>query len=177
MYKTIENDPYFTDIKSQQAKENLNFLVDYLCSMPVAEKKEKEILLTNKYKEYHNNFANSFYSIENLSTIKQILENRTVFKNIDSEDENDIDGYAHIYELDREKLMELGTMRFYKSVATMEHELIHLLMALNNNNPKPQHTEVLSLFGELLSLIRFSQKYNNQYIYENAFINRCINRM
>ena len=187
MYSIIENDPFFEDIKSQEAKDNFDYLVDYLCSSLVPDGNiksifsrtivEDEILIDGDYETVHLSFANDFYSPQNLESVNEVLKNRTAYSNIDSCDPYLIDGYSYIYELDRDKIMELGTMRFYNSIATMEHELIHVLMALNNNNPQPQHAEILSMFGELLSLITFSQKNNNPNIYKNVLVNRCVSRM
>ena len=187
MYKTIENDSLFDDIKSQEAKDNFDSLVDYLCSSLVPDRNvrsidsriivEEEILIDGNYEDEHLSFANFFYSPQNLKLVNEVLKNRTEYNNTNSCDPYLIDGYSYIYELDRDKIMKLGTMRFYNSIAIMEHELIHILMALNNNNPEPQYTEILSMFGELLSLITFSQKNNNSNIYENALVNRCVSRM
>ena len=186
MYRKIENDSFFDDIKSQEAKDNFDYLVDYLCSSLVPDKRcagffnriivEDEILLDD-YETEHLLFAKDFYSPQNLELVNEVLKNRTSFKNIDSCDPYLIDGFSYIYELDRGKIMELGTMKFYNSVAIMEHELIHILMALNNNSPQPQHTEILSFFGELLALTNFSKKHGDPRIYENALVNRCISRM
>lgn len=187
MYKTIENDPFFEDIKSQEARDNFDNLVDYLCSSLIPNKNirsidsriivEDEILIDGNYEAEHLSFANVFYSPQNLKLVNEVLKNRTTYTNVNSCNPYSIDGYSYIYELDREKIMELGTMRFYNSIAVMEHELIHIIMALNNNNPQPQHNEILSIFGELLSLNMFSQNNNNPNIYENALVNRCISRI
>ena len=187
MYKKIENDSFFEDIKSQEAKDNFDSLVDYLCSSSVPDREvrsidsgtiiEDEILIDGNYELEHLSFANAFYNPQNLQLVNEVLKNRTTYNNIDSCDPYLIDGYSYIYELDRDKIMELGTMKFYNSIAIMEHELIHILMALNDNNPEPQYAEVLSIFGELLSLISFSQKNDNPNIYENALVNRCVSRM
>lgn len=187
MYTIIENDSFFEDIRSQEAKDNFDSLVDYLCSSLVPDVNirsidsriivEEEILIDGNYEAEHLSFANDFYSPQNLVLANEVLKNRTAYKNIDSCDPFLIYGFSYIYELDRDKVMELGTMKFYNSIAVMEHELIHILMALNNNNPQPQHAEVLSMFGELLSLISFSKKNDNPDIYENALVNRCISRM
>ena len=187
MYTIIDNDPFFDDIKSDKAKNNFDRLVDYLCSSLVPNGNvrsidsriivEDEILIDGDYKTEHLSFAKEFYSSENLELAEEILKNRTNYTNINSCDPYKIDGFSYIYQLDRDKIIRLGTMKFYYSIATMEHELIHILMALNNNNLKPQHAEILSFFGELLSLIHLSKKHNNPNIYENALINRCIARM
>ncbi len=177
MYKKIDNDPFFDDIKSIQAKNNLFDMVDYLCSMPAAEQYEKDILIDGSYKDKHNYVASIIYNEQNRVLVEDILKNRTKYSNIDSTSQYDMNGYASIYELDKDFILELGTMRFYKSISITEHELIHILMAVNKNNPKPQHNEILSFFGELLSLSLLSKKDNNPDIYENAFINRCIARM
>lgn len=177
MYKIIEEDPLFDDIKSDESKNNLNKLVDYLCSMPVPEETVNELLLNGNYEEEHNYFAKGFYNEQNLKIVNEIIKNRTRFMDIDSTDINKLDGYSYIYELERDNILELGTMKYYNSVAIMEHELIHLLMALNNNNPKPQHTEILSLFGELLTLYKLSEKNNDPLIFENGLVKRCISRM
>lgn len=188
MYKIIENDPFFEDIKTQEARDNLDSLVNYLCSSPVPKEKkrdpqrdkiiiEDEILIDGNYEIEHLSFANAFYNPQNLKLINEVLRNRTAYNSVDSLDPYLIYGFSYIYHLDKEKIVELGTMKFYSSVAIMEHELIHTLMALNNNNPQPQHAEILSIFGELLSLITFSQKNDNPIIYENALINKCITRM
>ena len=187
MYKTIENDPFFYDIKSQEARDNFDSLVDYLCSSLVPNGNgssidsriivEDEILIDGNYETEHLSFANVFYSPQNLKLVNEVLKNRTTYNDIDSCDPYLIDGYSYIYELDRDTIMKLGTMKFYNSIAVMEHELIHIIMALNNNNPQPQHNEILSMFGELLSLNMFSQNNDNPNIYENALVNRCISRM
>ena len=187
MYKIIENDSFFDDIKSQEARDNFDRLVDYLCSSLVPNGNirsidnriilEDEILIDGDYNSVHSFFANDFYSSQNLKLVNEILQNRTTYNKIDCCDPYLIDGYSDIYELDKEKILKLGTMRFYYSVAVMEHELIHILMAINNNNPQPQHTEILSIFVELLSLISFSKRYNNPNIYENALVNKCVHRM
>ena len=177
MYKIIENDSFFDDIKSQEARDNFDCLVDYLCSSLVPNGNirsidnriilEDEILIDGDYNSEHSSFANDFYSSQNLKLVNEILQNRTTYNNIDCCDPYLIDGYSDIYELDKEKILKLGTMRFYYSVAVMEHELIHILMAINNNNPQPQHTEILSIFVELLS--QFSDeciKENGNFIYQ-----------
>lgn len=172
MYKEIENDPFFEDIKSEKAKKNYNMLVDYLCSMPVADGPEADILLNGNFYESHNYIANSIYSLQNIILIEKVLKERTKVDVCDL-----IDGCSHIYELERKTILELGTTKYYRSISALEHELVHIIMALNNNNPKAQHNEVLSLFVEFLSLFQLSQKENNLDIYNNAFINRCVDRM
>ncbi len=185
MYKI--SDPFFEDIKTQEARDNFDSLVEYLCSSLGPNEKiknsslkiavEDEILIDGNYEEEHLSFANMFYSPQNLKLVNEVLKNRVTYHNIDSCDPHLIDGFSYINRLDKEKIMELSTMKFYSSVSAMEHELIHILMALNNNNPQPQHTEILSIFGQLLSLISFSQKNNNPDIYKNALVNICISRM
>ena len=172
MYKVIENNPLFEDIKNEKARENFNMLVDHLCSMPVADGPEEDIVLSNDFYEMHNYIANNIYNLQNRILIEKILKEKAQINTC-----NSIDGYSYIYELDRDKILELGTTEFYRSISVLEHELTHIIMALNNNNPKPQYNEVLSFFAEFLSLFLLSQKENNSDIYNNAFINRCVARM
>ena len=73
--------------------------------------------------------------------------------------------------------MEFDSRKYFVSVAVLEHELTHIIQAINNNNPKKQYNEVLSFFVEFLSLELLSLKYNNPDIYKNAIINRFVNRM
>lgn len=97
MYKIIEKDPLFDDIKSDESKHNLNKLVDYLCSMPVPEETINEMLLNGNYEEEHNYFAKGFYNEQNLKIVNEIIKNRTRFMDIDSTDINKLDGYSYIY--------------------------------------------------------------------------------
>ena len=62
-----------------------------------------------------------------------------------------IDGFASIYNLDIKIILELDSRKYFESVAVLEHELIHILQALNNNNPEKQYNEILSCFGEMVS--------------------------
>ena len=172
MYRKIENNPLFEDIKSPKAKENFDILVDYLCSMPVAEAPEEDILIDGDFYEKHKIIANNIYSPRNRTLIEKVLKERTKIDTCDS-----IDGFSYIYELDRDKILELGTTKLYRSISVLEHELTHIVMTLNNNNPKSQYNEILSFFMEMLSLLQLSEMENNPAIFNNTFINRCVARM
>ncbi len=172
MYTKIENYPFFDDIKSEVAKNNMTSLVNYLCSMPVYKEQEEEIMLDGIYEAKHDFLSKILYNPQNRILANDILKNKTDMSTIE-----EVYGYSYIYETNRDKLIILGNMDTYRSVAVLEHELTHTLMALNNNNPREEHNEVLSLFIELLSLYLLSDEENNPDIYENAFINRYINRM
>lgn len=172
MYRKIENNPFFEDIKCAKAKENFDKLVDYLCSMPVAEAPEEDILLDGDFYKKHKIIANSIYSPRNRTLIEKVLKERTKTDTCDS-----IDGSSYIYELGKDKILKLGTTKYYRSISVLEHELTHIVMSLNNNNPKPQYNEILSFFVEFLSLLQLSKMENNPNIYNNAFINRCVARM
>ncbi len=169
----IKANSRLADINTKKARENLNLMVDYLCSSlapdklpPLNELGSLTIL------ECHASISNVLYTEENAILANNILKNRS---NIS--DTNCIDGFSAIYDLNRKDLIEVSSKRFFESVAVLEHEMIHILQALNNNNPEVQYNEFLSIFGELLTLKLLSEKYNNSDIYINSLIKRCIKRM
>lgn len=169
----IKANPKLIDILSKRARDNLNLMVDYLCSSIVPDKLPPLSRLGNvTIQECHDYISKFLYTKENALLANEILQKRT-----EIEDNEYIDGFSSIYDLDREKLINVSSKKYFASVATLEHEMIHILPALNNNNPEKQYNEILSFFGELLSLRLLSEKYNNNDIFINHLINRCIKRM
>ena len=173
MDKFIKEHPKLIDIQSKQARDNLTLMVDYLCSSIVPDKLPPLNKLGNESMlECHMYLIEFLYTKENALWASEILQKRTKIFDYDY-----IDGFSSIYDLNRDYLIDLYSKRFFESVAALEHELIHILPALKNNNPEEQYNEILSIFGEFLSLELLSEKYNNKDIYVNNLINRCIKRM
>lgn len=173
MDKFIKSNPKLIDIQSKQARYNLNIMVDYLCSSIVPDKLPSLNKLNNvTMEECHNYISKFLYTQENAILANDILHKRT---NIN--DYNCIDGFSSIYDLNQENLIYLSSKKYFESVAALEHENIHIIPALNNNNPEEQYNEILSIFGEFLSLKLLSEKYNKNDIYINNLITRCVRRM
>ena len=173
MDKYIRSNPKLIDIQSKQARDNLTLMVDYLCSSIVPNELPPLNKLSNvTMEECHDYLSKFLYTKENAILINELLHKRT---NID--DYECIDGFSSIYDLNREKLIDLSSKKYFESVAALEHENIHILPALNNNNHEEQYNEILSIFGEFLSLKILSEKYNNNAIYINNLITRCVRRM
>lgn len=169
----IKSNPKLIDIQSKQARDNLTLMVDYLCSSIVPDEKPSWNKLSNETMlECHYYLSKFLYTKENASLANDILQKRT-----DIADDDCMDGFASIYDLNRENLIDVFSKRYFESVAVLEHEMIHILVALNNNNPEEQYNEFLSIFGEFVSLEILSEKYNNNDIYMNHLINRCVKRM
>lgn len=122
--------------------------------------------------ECHEYISKFLYTNENAILANDILQKRSRISDYDC-----VDGFSSIYDLKRENLIEVDSKHFFESVAALEHEMIHILPAINNNNPEEQYNEVLSIFGEFLSLELLSEKYNNNDIYINNLITRCVKRM
>ena len=169
----IKENAKLIDIQSKQARDNLTLMVDYLCSsivpneLPPLNKLSSENML-----ECHHYLSKFLFTDKNAMLANDILQKRTNISDYDS-----IDGFSSIYDLNRKNLIDAYSKRFFESVAALEHEIIHILPALNNNNPEEQYNEVLSIFGAFLSLELLSKKYNNSDIYTNNLINRCIKKM
>ena len=173
MDKFIKENSKLIDIQSKEARDNLTLLVDYLCSSIVPDKLPPLNKLSNvNMLDCHNYVSKFLYTKENALRANEILQKRTKIFDYDY-----IDGFSSIYDLNRENLIDLNSKRFFESVAALEHELIHILPALKNNNPEEQYNEFLSIFGEFLSLELLSEKYSNKDIYVRNLINRCIKRM
>ena len=169
----IRSNPKLIDIYSKEARNNLNVMVDYLCSTTAPNTLPSLIKFNGtNLQECHEYISKILYTTENNNLVNYVLKNRAKISNGDF-----IDGFAAIYDLKREHLIEVSTNRFFASVSSLEHELIHILMAINNNNPEKQYNEVLSVFGELITADLLSQKYNNRDIYINHLIVKCVNRM
>lgn len=169
----IKSNSRLIDIRSKQARDNLDLMVDYLCSSIVPD----TVPPLNKLdgvtlQECHEYVSKFLYNSENAVLANNVLQNRS---NIS--DSECIDGFSSIYDLERDNLIEVESKHFFESVAVLEHELIHILQALNNNNPEIQYNEFLSLFGELLSAEQLSEKHNNPDIYRDNLIRRCVKRM
>lgn len=122
--------------------------------------------------ENHDYISNILYSKENQELANYILSERSTIRDLEY-----IDGCACIYNLSKDKVLILESKRYFGSVSSCEHELTHLLQAFNNNNPKQQYTEMLSIFNEFVSAELLSEKYNNQDIYEEEIIRRTTNRI
>lgn len=173
MDKFIKTNPKLIDIQSKTARDNLTLLVEYLCSSVVPDKLPSSIRLSDQtMQECHSYVSKFLYTDENAILADDVLQKRT-----DIADYDCIDGFASTYDLTRENLIDVSSKKYFESVAVLEHEMIHILQALNNNNPEKQYNEVLSMFGEFVSLELLSEKYNNSNIYMNNLINRCIKRM
>lgn len=173
MQKIIESNSLLEDIVSKKARNNFDSMVSYLCSKLVFKNYEDKIaLVNNTLEENHQYVASILYSEENQQLIGKILRERTEIN-----DGGMVDGYSWIYDLNRPILVEVDSRRFFESVAALEHELIHVVSALNGNNPKTQYNEVLSFFGEFVVLDILSQREGNPDIYNNAMINRTVMRM
>lgn len=173
MDKFIKENSKLIDIQSKEARDNLTLLVDYLCSSIVPDKLPPLNKLGNvNMLDCHNYVSKFLYTKENALRANEILQRRTKIFDYDY-----IDGFSSICDLNRENLIDLNSKRFFESVAALEHELIHILPALKNNNPEEQYNEILSVFGEFISLELLSEKYNNKDIYVSNLINRCIKRM
>lgn len=173
MDKFIKSNPKLIDIQSKTARDNLTLLVEYLCSSVVPDKLPSSIRLSDQtMQECHSYVSKFLYTDENAILADDVLQKRT-----DIADYDCIDGFASTYDLTRENLIDVSSKKYFESVAVLEHEMIHILQALNNNNPEKQYNEVLSMFGEFVSLELLSEKYNNSNIYMNNLINRCIKRM
>ena len=171
MYKVINSDPLFEDIRSDKSRYNFDLMVNYLCSKLVPDVLESPIELTGRsLEEYHEYLSNILYSNDNRYLADSIVQTRSKIDDTDM-----IDGYSYIYELDRKIILELDSRKYFVSVAVLEHELIHLIQAINNNNPKTQYNEFLSIFGEMLSLELLSNE--NLDTYKNSIVRRFINRM
>lgn len=161
------------DIKSKHGRDNLTSMVDYLCSsivpdeLPPLNKLQNETMM-----ECHEYVSSFLYTPENVARINAVLQKRTKISDYDS-----IDGFSSVYDLNRDYLVEVSSSHFFESVGSLEHEMIHILPALSNNNPEEQYNEMLSIFGELLALELLSKKYNDNDIYMNNLITRCIRRM
>lgn len=161
------------DIQSEKARANLNLMVDYLCSSIVPDELPPLNKLGNvTMQECHDYISKFLYNDKNSSLANIILQKRSKIDNSDY-----IDGFAATNDLNCENLIELSSKDFFESVASLEHEMIHIVLALNNNNPEEQYNEFLSFFGEFLSLELLSQKYNNNDIYINHLITRCVKRI
>jgi len=161
------------DIQSVKARNNLDLMVDYLCSSIVPDEQPSLNRLRRvTMQECHDYVSRILYSDENCILANTILQNRSEISNSYC-----LDGFSRTYDLSNEVLVQVSSNRFFQSVAVLEHEIIHILLALNKNNPEVQYNEFLSIFGEFLTLELLSKKYNNPNIYINHLINRCIKRM
>lgn len=169
----IKENSRLIDIQSKNARDNLNLMVDYLCSSIVPDKLPPLNKLGSvTMQECHDYVSKILYSDENRTLTNIVLQKHSKILASDY-----IDGFSAIYDLNREDLIELSSKDFFESVACLEHEIIHILLALNKNNPEVQYNEFLSIFGEFLTLELLSEKYNNSDIYINHLIDRCIKRM
>lgn len=173
MQKIIDGSPMLYDIVSKRARNNFDEMVSYLCSKLVFKDYEEKIMLSNgTLEEYHEYVANYLYSKENKELIEKVLRER-----ININDGDVVDGYSWINDLNRPILAEVDSRKFFESVGALEHEIIHVIQALNKNNPPTQYNEILSFLGEMLTLDILSQKEANLDIYRNAIINRTVARM
>lgn len=169
----IKENSKLIDIQSKLARDNLTLMVDYLCSSIIPDKLPSLNKLGSvTMQECHEHISKFLYTDENAILTNNILQKRTRISDYDC-----IDGFSSIYDLQREILIEVDSKRFFESVAVLEHEMIHILASLNNNNPEEQYNEILSIFGEFLSLELLAKKYNNNDIYMNNLITRCVKRM
>lgn len=174
MDRFIQKTNKLQDIKTKNARENLNEMVYYLCSALVPNKMPPHIKLIKDLtlETCHQEIASILYSNENIKLADLLLRSRAKIKDGDF-----VDGFAAIYDLKREILLELDTRKYFISVGALEHELIHLLQAINKNNPEPQYNEVLSFFGEIVTMFYLSLKYQKEDIFNNFILFRMINRM
>lgn len=172
MDKIINADSLLEDIRSNKARNSFDDMVNYMCAKPIPNELGERMQLNGTLEQNHNLLANLLYSKENCDLANYILNNRSMISDYDA-----VNGYSWIYELDREILLELDSRKFFASVGALEHELIHLILAINHNNPKPQYVEMLSFFGEILSLEILSKKHNNPDVYKDEIIRRFISRV
>jgi len=171
--KFINDNSLFEDIRSEKSRINFDEMVNYLCSRLVPPKKEDLTpLIDENLEQLHQYISKTLYSKGNYDLSINILKSRTEINDFDI-----IDGFSWIYELDRDIILRLESRKYFESVSALEHELIHIIQAIRNNNPKEQYNEILSFFGEILTLELLSEKYENPSIYENAMLNRIVSRM
>lgn len=168
----IKTNSMLIDIQTKVTRDNFDRMVDYLYSSIIPD----EVPSLNKlgrvtFQDCHRYVAEFLYTKKNAAVASYVLQRRSEIGG----GYDDKYGHAAIYELNREYLVEVDSDRFFQSVAIFEHEAIHILQALTNNNPEKQYLEILSIFGELLSLEKLSEKYNNNDIYINRLIARCLN--
>ncbi len=173
MNKFINTTLTLKDIRSKRARINFDFLVYYLCFSLVPEEYPNKLeLLKITLEECHSYLSPLLYSKENAILASEVLKNRTEILNNDR-----TDGFSYIYELNRKILLEVNSRKYFESIEILEHEMIHILIALNNNNPEKQYNEVLSIFGEFVSAEWLSKTYNNREVFENWLIKKCIHYM
>lgn len=169
----IKSNSSLIDIHSEQARNNFNSIVEYLKSSMIPDHIPSVNMLGNvTLLEGHNYVASKMYRGDVAILVNNVLQNRTKISNLDN-----LNGISYIYELDRDTLVEVESNRFFESIAILEHELIHIVQALNNNIPEDQYMEYLSIFGELLTLTLLSERYSNPDIYINSLIRRCVYRI
>lgn len=126
----IKENSRLIDIQSERARDNLNLMVDYLCSSIVPDKLPPLNKLSSvTMQECHDYVSNILYTDENRTLTNIVLQKRSKISASDC-----IDGFSAIYDLNREDLMELSSKDFFESVASLEHEIIHILQALNKKN-------------------------------------------
>lgn len=174
MDREISNNPLLDDIRTSKARYNFDTMINYLCSKPIPLELEEMLLLDGgTLEQNHELVASILYTKENHELANYILKYRSEIDDFDST----IDGFSYIYKLDSPILLTLDSRKYFQSVGSLEHELIHLIQAVNNNNPSPQHVEILSIFGSMLTLEILSEKYDNLDIYRNATINGFVSRV
>ena len=132
----INTEPLFEDIRDSKARKKFDEMVGYFCCKLFSESRPKMIKIpAGSFEENNEYVANILYSKDNRILANDILKNRSEI--IDNEDDELIvDRDAMIYELSSEKILRLYSAKYFESVSVCEHELIHLLQAINDNNPK-----------------------------------------
>ncbi len=169
----IRDNIKFHDILSKEARDNFDFLVDYLCSTFTFKKR-----LPNKkikwfsFLDAHNYVSYYLYTKENRDLVNAIIKDRSeIF------DKEVVNGFSYIYDLDREIILTLESKKYGESIGCLEHELVHLLQAINHNYPPKQYNELLSFFGELVTMEQLSVLFGNIDIFNAAIFNRLVNRV
>jgi len=169
----IKSYPKFHDILSKKARDNFDFMIDYLCSSPVPNKRpSRKTIKWFTLEECHHYVSYHLYTKENRELVEEILKNRSEILDGDM-----VNGFSYIYELNKDIILTVESRKYCESVGCLEHELIHLLQAINDNNPKKQYNEFLSFFGEFVTMKKLSELFGNIEIFEYAMLNRLVNRM
>jgi len=148
-------------------------MIDYLCSSPVPNKRpSRKTIKWFTLEECHHYVSYHLYTKENRELVEEILKNRSEILDGDM-----VNGFSYIYELNKDIILTVESRKYCESVGCLEHELIHLLQAINDNNPKKQYNEFLSFFGEFVTMKKLSELFGNIEIFEYAMLNRLVNRM